>query len=106
MQRAWASESPHCTPDPWGLEVPQDDGGLKGNRAELFYPSFARPDSRGRLSPRGFLAAAYADVFESHGAEADGVEQVFGVHNQRTAEGLFDTGEIQGTKFWPAGADD
>jgi hypothetical protein len=51
-------------------------------------------------------AAAYADVFEAHGAQADGVEQVFGIHDQRTAEHLFYAAEVEATKLRPAGADD
>ena len=54
--------------------------------------------------PHVGLTAAYADVFESHGAEADGVEQVLGIHDERPAEGLFDAGEIEAAKFRPARA--
>ena len=56
--------------------------------------------------PSVVLVAAYADVFESHGAEADGVEQVFGVHDEWAAEGLLDAGEIEAAKFRPGGAHD
>jgi hypothetical protein len=52
------------------------------------------------------LAAAYAYVFESHGAEADGVEQVFCIHDEWTAKHLFDASEIEAAKFRPASADD
>ena len=71
-------------------------------------PSVAKLRSAGQ--PRrlfhGRLAAAYADVFESHGAKADGVQQVFGIHDEGTAKHLFDASEIEAAKFRPAGAHD
>ena len=51
------------------------------------------------------LPAAYADIFESHGAEPDRVEKVLGIDNEWTAQGLFDAIEVQSTKFRPTCAD-
>ena len=55
---------------------------------------------------REALDSADTDVLKSHSAEADGVENVFGVHDQRPAEEGFDLAEIEGAKFRPARAND
>src|ERR1700680_1407431 len=52
------------------------------------------------------LAAAYANVFESHGAKANRVQQILSVHDERATERLFDAIEIEAAKFRPAGTDD
>jgi len=52
------------------------------------------------------LTAAYADVFESHSTQADGVQQVFSIHDERAAKHLLDAGEVEAAKFRPARADD
>ena len=44
-------------------------------------------------------------VLESHGTQADGVEQVFCIHNQGTVEQVLDAVEIETAKFRPTGAD-
>ncbi len=50
------------------------------------------------------LAAAHADVFESHGAQPHGVEQVLCVYDERPFQQVFDAVEIQPAKFRPARA--
>src|ERR1035438_6559844 len=65
-----------------------------------------RPSPESLSLPVLLLAAADADVLESKGAKADGIQQVLGVDD----DGLFQQGldaiEIEGAKLWPAGTDD
>jgi hypothetical protein len=52
------------------------------------------------------LDSAHAHVLESHGAEADGVEDVFGVDYQWATQEVPDFRKVQCAEFGPACADD
>jgi hypothetical protein len=54
----------------------------------------------------GRLAAAHADVLESHGAKAHRVQQIFGIDDDRLLEQVLDAVEVEGAELGPAGADD
>ena len=51
------------------------------------------------------LVASDADVFESHGAQADRIEKILGVDDHWTFQQVLDAIEIEATEFRPAGAD-
>ena len=48
------------------------------------------------------FAAADANVFEAHGAEARCVEEIFCVDDDCVLDEVLDAIEIQGAEFWPA----
>src|SRR2546425_121859 len=50
------------------------------------------------------LAAADADVLESHGPQTNRVEQVLGVYNERTLQQVFDAIEVEPAELRPARA--
>jgi hypothetical protein len=54
---------------------------------------------------RDVLHSANANVFKTHGAQASGVENVFGIYDKGAAEEGFDFAEIESAKFRPTGTD-
>jgi len=52
------------------------------------------------------LDSAHPYILESHGAEANGVENIFGVDDEWASQQVLDFRKVEGAKLRPSGADD
>ena len=69
-----------------------------------------KPESYQRELPQTLLTplshSPHADIFKAHGTQTSGVEDVFGIDDERSAQQGFDLGEVEGAELRPAGAYD
>src|SRR5215470_289420 len=88
-----------------GASYRQSTGGTNGKWIEAVERGEQAGGTDGRCRAWDSLDSSDAHVFESHGPQASGIEEVLGVHDQGPAQKVFDLCKIQAAKLRPSGSD-